>query len=56
MIYYSTDMKLTQEQLKQAYNEVKVGHHEALATIVRLGGDKEDYKKLYEVLNGWSKL
>lgn len=47
-------MKLTQEQIETAYNEVTVGHHEAVQTIIRLGGDKEDYQKLYNKLKGWN--
>ena len=53
---YSIDMKLTKEQMKEAYNEVTLGHHEAVGAIQRLGGDKEDYQKLYNVLKGYDKL
>ena len=52
----SIDMKLTNQQMKEAYNEVTLGHHEPLGTIVRLGGDKEDYQKLASALRGYSKL
>lgn len=48
-------MKLTNEQLKQAYSEVTENHREAINTIVRLGGDKEDYQKLYQMLKEWIK-
>ena len=46
--------KLTKEQIKEAYNEVTLNHREALGSIVRLGGDKEDYQKLYNMLKGWA--
>lgn len=46
-------MKLSQVQLKQAYNDVVKGHHEAVSTIQRYGGDKEDYQTLYEMLRGF---
>uniref|UniRef100_A0AAT9JGZ9 ORF2 n=1 Tax=Nitrosopumilaceae spindle-shaped virus TaxID=3065433 RepID=A0AAT9JGZ9_9VIRU len=49
-------MKLTQEQMKQAYNEVTVGHHGPIQTIIRLGGDKEDYQKLYQIIKGYAAL
>ena len=51
---YSITMKLTQTQIKEAYNEVTLNHREALGSIVRLGGDKEDYQKLYNMLKGWN--
>lgn len=52
---YSNDMKLTQQQIEEAYGEVTVGHREPLGTIVRMKGDKEDYKKLSDMLwsRGW---
>ena len=53
---YSIDMKLTNQQMKEAYNEVTLGHHEAVGVILRLGGDKEDYQKLYQAIKGWAKL
>lgn len=46
-------MKLTSQQMKEAYNDVTVGHHEPVQTIIRLGGDKEDYQKLYNMIKGW---
>ena len=49
-------MKLTQTQMKEAYNDVTLNHREPVQTIVRLGGDKEDYQKLSSVLRGYSKL
>ena len=42
--------KLTKKQLDKAFDEVTKEHREALGSIVRLGGDKEDYHKLYERL------
>jgi len=53
---YTKDMRLTQQQMKQAYVEVKENHREPVNTISRLGGDKEDYQKLYAALKGWAKL
>ena len=50
------DMKLTNQQMKEAYNEVTLGHHEPVGVIMRAGGDKEDYQKLYNVLKGYAKL
>ena len=53
---HSIDMNLTTKQLKQAYNEVTKNHREPVNTIVRLGGDKEDYQKLYGMIQGWIKV
>lgn len=46
-------MKLSQKQLEQVYNEVKNGHHEPVQTIIRFGGDKEDYQKLHKLMRGY---
>lgn len=46
-------MKLTQIQLKEAYDEVMKNYREPVQTIVRLGGDKEDYKKLHIMIKGY---
>lgn len=49
-------MKLTVEQMKEAYNEVTKNHREPVQTIIRMGGDKEDYQKLSGMIRGWITL
>jgi hypothetical protein len=49
-------MKLTTEQLKQAYVEVTQNHREPVGAIQRLKGDREDYQKLYAALKWGAKL
>jgi hypothetical protein len=46
-------MKLTQIQMKEAYEEVIKNHREPVNVISRLGGDKEDYQKLYKRIKGY---
>ena len=48
-------MKLTEAQINQAFKEVKLEHRELANTIIRLGGDKEDYRKVYDKLRGFTK-
>lgn len=47
--------KLTKKQIDKAFDEVTKEHREAGGAIIRMGGDKEDYKKLYNKLKGYSK-
>lgn len=44
-------MKLTNEQLKQAVEQVVKEQREAVGVIIRMGGDKEDYQQLLVALN-----